>query len=318
MGAGKRLSRRLRAFTLIELLVVIAIIGVLIGLLMPAIQKVRDAAARLNCQNSLKQIGLALTSYHDTQGTFPPAIAETFSPAARDANQWMSWMGRVLPYLEQENLYKNSMAAFASQTATTRDAFKNPPHTALATVLNILRCPVDDRQYRQAYAGGLTVAFTGYLGVSGTDLRKNDGVLYWNSKVNVADILDGTSNTVIVGERPPSWDLVFGWWYAGAGQWDTSFSPTHNSGSTDVTLGASELNIKSVGIAALNACPNGPYAFGPGNINNACDQFHFWSLHPGGSNFLFGDGSVKFVSYDAAAIVPKLATRSGGETVTVP
>jgi prepilin-type N-terminal cleavage/methylation domain-containing protein/prepilin-type processing-associated H-X9-DG protein len=305
------------AFTLIELLVVIGIIGVLIGLLLPAVQKVREAAARVYCFNNLKQIGLALHSYHDTEGSFPPAIAETFDPQPRDPHQWLSWMGRIMPYIEQNALNANMEAAFASQGAGP-NPFANPPHFGFSLPLSNFRCPMDGRQYQASYADGLVVAFTGYLGVSGTNLRTNDGILYWNSRTRFADVTDGASNTLMVGERPPSWDLVFGWWYAGAGQWDTSFMPTHNSGSSDVTLGMAELNIRSVGIPEMNACPDGPYAYGPGTIKNPCDQFHFWSLHTGGSNFLMGDGSVHYFAYSAAPVMTALATRNGGESVSLP
>jgi prepilin-type N-terminal cleavage/methylation domain-containing protein/prepilin-type processing-associated H-X9-DG protein len=306
-----------RAFTLIELLVVIAIIGVLMGLLLPAVQKVREAAARMQCFNNLKQIGLALHNYHDTEGSFPPAIAETFAPQPRDPHQWLSWMGRIMPYIEQSALNANMEAAFASQ-GSSPDPFVNPPHLGFSLPLTNFRCPLDARQYQASYADGLTVAFTGYLGVSGTNLRTNDGVLYWNSRTRFADITDGTSNTLMVGERPPSWDLVFGWWYAGAGQWDYSYPQVHNSGSCDVTLGMAELNIKSNNIPQTNACPDGPYAYGPGSIRNPCDQFHFWALHTGGSNFLLADGSVHFIPYSAGAIMPALATRAGGEAAALP
>src|SRR5262245_18956461 len=101
-----------RAFALIELLVIIAIIAVLMGLLLPAVQKVRDAAYRTYCTNALKQIGLALHSYHDTTGALPPAIAERLPG---DRYRWLSWLARILPYVEQPALHANMEAAFASQ-----------------------------------------------------------------------------------------------------------------------------------------------------------------------------------------------------------
>ena len=257
------MSRR-RAMTLIEVLVVIAIIGVLIGLLLPAVQKVRSTAERIICTNSLKQIGLAVHTYHDVNGSFPPAIAETFYPKPRDKMQWVSWLARILPFVEQQAVYDNMKAAFAQQ-GSFPDPFISPPHSGLGTVLNLYRCPADGREYKATYAGGLTVAFTAYLGVNGRDLRSLDGLLYWNSNVKFLDITDGTSNTLMVGERPPSSDLVFGWWYAGAGQWDFAQSNIRNTGSSDVTLGMAEINIQANDIPQMDACPGGPYAVQTGD-----------------------------------------------------
>ncbi|HEY1376260.1 MAG TPA: DUF1559 domain-containing protein, partial [Gemmataceae bacterium] len=308
-----------RAFSLIELLVVIAIIAILIGLLLPAVQKVRSTAERMYCVNNLKQIGLALHNHHDVKGELPAAITESYpipgdpthytyvnyrtSPPSMTDYQWTSWMTRILPYVEQKAMYDNMVKAYGSQPPppmtgppSGQDPFVSPPHTGLATVMNIYKCPSDDREYKAAYADGLTVAFTAYLAVNGRNLRDIGnspfrGMMHWNSHTKLLDVTDGTSNTAMVGERPPSWDLVFGWWYAGAGQWDYNYSPLHNSGSCDVSLGMAELNIKTNGIPEMSACPTGPYSYGSGTILNPCDQFHFWSLHSGGSNFLFGDGA---------------------------
>src|SRR5207253_1385089 len=113
-----------------------------------------------------------------------------------------------------------------------------------------------------------------------------DGVLYLDSHVRWADITDGTSNTLLVGERPPSSDHRYGWWYAGWGQLKT--------GSAEMVLGVKELRDDP----KYEACSPGPYTFQAGGGGNDCDTFHFWSLHLGtGANFLFADGSVRFLHY---------------------
>jgi prepilin-type N-terminal cleavage/methylation domain-containing protein/prepilin-type processing-associated H-X9-DG protein len=302
------------AFTLIELLVVIAIIAVLIGLLLPAVQKVRDVVYRTYCTNALKHIGLGLHQYHDINGAFPPARTQS-SP--RGKYDGISWLVRILPYVERSDLHAEMEAAFASQ-GNRPNPGANPPHRGFGTVVSLYRCPADDRQYQAtivAGAGGSgssPVAFTGYLGVNGRNLRTYDGVLFWNSRVSFTDITDGTSSTLTAGERPPSSDLKAGWWYAGSGQGDGSRA----TGSADFTLGAAEL--RTLNIAPFNACPPGPYKFEPGTMQDPCDTFHFWSLHSGGSNFLFADGSVHFLNYSAAPLLPELATRNGGEAVSPP
>ena len=291
------------ALTLIELLVVIAIIAVLVGLLLPAVQKVREAAFRMQCANNLKQVGLAFHHYHDHAGALPPAFS-------RQSYFYLSWMGRLLPYTEQDGRWQQVTAGYQ---ANPRPWF-NPPHPTDA-VLPLYACPSDGRtQHPQTVTirltapgpGGfqivsLSAGLTSYLGVEGLNLNSRDGVLYAESATRLGDITDGLSQTLLAGERPPSADLEYGWWYAGPGQ--------NLTGSTDVILGARELNVSKPG------CPPGPYAFGPGSFNGACDQFHFWSPHPGGAQFLFADGSVHFLPYSAAAVLPALATRNGGEAV---
>jgi prepilin-type processing-associated H-X9-DG protein len=170
--------------------------------------------------------------------------------------------------------------------------------------LKIFACPADARSSRPSERSN--IGFTFYLGVEGTDYLAQDGVLYLDSRTKASRITDGLSNTLLVGERPPSADEVFGWWYAGTGQAD--------SGSCDMVLGVRELNVWD----GTRRCWRGPYFFSPGKVENPCDMFHFWSLHPGGANFLFADGSVRFLAYSADAIFPALATRAGGEAVEMP
>jgi prepilin-type N-terminal cleavage/methylation domain-containing protein len=286
-----------RGFTLLELLVVIGILAVLVALLVPAVQRVRDAAARTRCQNNLRQIGIALHSYHDANGSLPPGVR-----AFGADYPFMSWMTRILPYVEQEAVWKQAVAAYRMDSEFTDD----PPHP-LATVLALYGCPADPRSHQVGLArGSLPVAFTSYLGVEGRNQARKDGCLFLNSSVRLADISDGTSNTLLVGERPPSADGWFGWWCAGWGQ--------SQDGSADMVLGVRERNVYLVG-----TCPPGASIFGPGRLNNQCDALHFWSPHLGrGAHFLFADSSVHFLVYSAAPIMPALATRAGGESVDLP
>jgi prepilin-type N-terminal cleavage/methylation domain-containing protein/prepilin-type processing-associated H-X9-DG protein len=295
-----------RAFTLIELLVVMALIAVLIALLVPAVQKVRAAASRVECLNNMKQVGVALHNYHDSYHRFPPGLETSES-----APYWyLSWMARILPFVEQEPLGKTIDPEYARSmnpwgNFTQPDFGGVPPHIGLATEMEMYKCPMDTRSLVATpvdFGNGNfgTVAFTSYLGISGTKSAANDGILYCFSRVRLSDIEDGTSNTLMVGERPPSADLIFGWWYAGAGY--------DKLGTGDVIQGAREIDY-----ATGFSCPAENVGLQPGDIWNDCDQTHFWSLHPGGANFLFADGSVRFLSHEADPILPALATRAGGE-----
>ncbi|MBI1831625.1 MAG: DUF1559 domain-containing protein [Planctomycetes bacterium] len=293
------MSTKRGGVTLIELLVVIGIIAVLIALLAPAVQKVRASAARSECANNLRQVGLAVQQYHDKSRALPPGMR------VKTGMRFSSWLTQILPFVDQQNLWTTTLAAYQQAPSP----FKNPPHVGLATVIPVYVCPADSRALvpQLAARDKIMVAFTSYLGVSGKDLTTRDGVLFRDSQIRIADITDGVSNTLLAGERPASADFQFGWWYAGVGQRAT--------GSADSVLGVYEQNALPV---RAGSCAPGYYPFGPGSIGNECDMFHFWSRHPGGGHFLLADGSVRFLSYDAASILPALASRAGGESAEVP
>lgn len=293
---------RPNAFTLVELLVVIAIIATILGVLLPAVQKTRMAAARISCTNNLKQIGLALYQYHDTLGRLPPG---TTPPLKDEPFPHMGWQTRLLPFIEQQTLWKVTVTAYELAPSYPYRL----PHLGIMVPLKLFSCPADTRANDvHPTHNGLRVALTDYLGNLGTNYKTYNGVLYWGSRTRLTDITDGTSNTLLVGERPPSPDFWYGWWYAAAGQ--------DGSGSGDSVLGFRELH--ALRAPYTTGCPPGPYHFVFGNLNNMCDTFHYWSLHSGGANFLFTDGSVEFLSYAADSVLPALSTRSGGEAVSRP
>jgi prepilin-type N-terminal cleavage/methylation domain-containing protein/prepilin-type processing-associated H-X9-DG protein len=364
---GHQGIERRQGFTLVELLVVIAIIGTLIALLLPAVQKARDAGNRVRCMNHLKQIGIALHQYHDVEFSFPPAMDVTQERDAQghyvqtdghntpgDPRFYWSWMARILPYLEQENLYRQAddWTKLYPDTYTKQcwrpfggywhSPFDPPQNPALGTLVEVFTCPADARtlgpiMIDSGYGGAFRIALTEYLGVSGTNQYAHDGIFFPVAQiypeqgvygptyppVRIAAIVDGTSNTLMVGERPASSDLAYGWWFAGAGQGD-------RDGSTDIILGTNEYNIivcpgphpPQIGTWESRGGPPPPgtetafFHAGRSNLSDICDMLHYWSLHIGGANFLFADGSVHFLPYQAAPILPQLATRAGGEPVS--
>jgi prepilin-type N-terminal cleavage/methylation domain-containing protein/prepilin-type processing-associated H-X9-DG protein len=252
---------RRHGFTLVELLVVIAIIAVLIGLLVPAVQKVRESADRVNCANNLKQMGLALHNYHNDRGRFPSAS--------------LGWMNDLLPYVEQQN------------------------H---GVEVKLYECPADPRQLVANFSspfGSSQFGCTSYLGVTGSD--KRNGIFPYDFPIffpgtRIRDITDGTSNTLMVGERPPSPDLTRGLY---------GFADYYGN----------VLATRNVGFVYFDCQRSLPGIFSPGDINDKCASQHYWSLHFGGANWLFADGSVRFLPYSAGPMTIPLATKNGGEVV---
>lgn len=291
------MSRPRRGSSLIELLVVLAIISVLLGLLLSAVQQVRATAARLHCLSKLRQLALALHVRHDTHARFPPGLSLA---AEQGRYPYVGWPAFLLPYLEQSALSARINDAF-SFDPNPMDLYSCPQQQALLGVpLTVLACPADPRVPGPALIG-VPICFTSYLGVQGTNQSSRDGLLYLDSAVRLTDVTDGTSHTLLLGERPPSADQRFGWWYRGWGQ--------QKEGSAEMVLGVRERNT----IGGRYPCPPGPYHFTVGRPDNQCDMFHFWSQHPGGAGFAFADGSVRFLTYGADRVFPALATRAGGE-----
>lgn len=295
-----RFAARRTGLTLIEVLVTIAIVGLLVGLSIPAVQRVRAVASRSQCADHLRQIGIALHAYHDSQQTLPPGVS--FRDGL-DPYPWMSWLARILPYADQDGLWRQAQGAYSVSKWFEDD----PPHLDFATVMPLYSCPADYRTSQVFWIGSsFPVALTSYLGVEGRNQFRKDGVLFLDSRIRLTDITDGVSKTLMVGERPPSADGRLGWWYAGMGQ--------DADGSADAVLG-----VRETCVSIYAPCPPGSSTFGPGQINNQTDVLHYWSLHPGGgANFLFADGTVHFLIYSAAPLMPALASRAGREAVSLP
>jgi len=304
------------AFTLIELLVTIAIISILIGLLLPAVQKVREAASRLKCTNNLHQIGLALHGYHDAMNGLPPgyAAAGPYFDGANDTAPGWGWAAYILPYMEQGNLARS--IDFTQPVEASANA------GAVQTPLSLFVCPSD-----QTPPGPFAVndpfgkpvarlAPSSYAACVGGDesevtAQAGQGAFYRNSRTRFTDITDGLSETILVGER--AWSNAEGVW-AGA-----------PSGAV-LTRGRHNPNPGSPG--AFLAAP--ALVLAHSHLNNATSDTDgglddFSSNHIGGSNFLFADGSVHFIrsipgdtaaGYSADGVAfQALGTRAGGEVV---
>jgi prepilin-type N-terminal cleavage/methylation domain-containing protein len=313
LGLGKQLRRK-QGFTLVELLVVIAIIGVLVALLLPAVQAAREASRRSQCTNNLRQLAIGLHNYHDTHQAFPinymPRAGSTYS-----------WMQGILPYIEQGSLYNQIVIGGANSLAANQ--------TVAGTVVKTFRCPSDGLTKNgiitNASDGGGTKAGTNYkvsCGANwmwtitntnnarwpndGNGLQHCDGLMCSNAQggqpIPAGDLMknltrmtlvtDGTSNTFAIGEAVPAWS-AWSWWY--------------NQNAAVATC-ALPLNYRK-GIDKLDQ-------FATSWQRN----YSFFSLHPSGANFAMCDASIRFVpdnidtpTYRALATIEAGDTISGGQ-----
>ncbi|WP_425617973.1 DUF1559 domain-containing protein [Anatilimnocola sp. NA78] len=266
-----------RGFTLVELLVVIAIIGVLVALMLPAVQSAREAARRIQCTNNQKQWVLAMHTYHDSHLTLPSGA---YRPAAAHVHAYL-WRASLLPNLEQGNLFSKINYTIPSCYQAAYEAGPNNPGDKSVAVYH---CPSDPNAKKTYFWAGSNHMPTNYMGVSGGKYATSfDGSLYKFSQVRFQHFKDGMSNSVITGERGVPRNLMWGWALCGESDQDAYLS-------------------MALGISA------GQDNASTSNLNK------FWSYHSGGTLFGLADGSVRFLSYstDFNSLVA-LATIDGGE-----
>jgi prepilin-type N-terminal cleavage/methylation domain-containing protein len=291
-------------FTLIELLVVIAIIAVLIGLLLPAVQKVREAASRASCQNNLHQIGVALHNYHDTQGSFPSGYLCPKPQANVDyTSPGWGWAALLLPYIEQGNLSRQINFALP---------IEDPSNLAARTLtLKLYVCPSDRSTgvftiFNKSNAALTQAATNSYAACHGVgidldeELDDFNGMFSRNSRVRFADVTDGTGYTIAIGER-------------GAFFTQASWAGAVSFGSTRITPGAPVANP-----AVIEDAPTQVLAhIDVETINDPRgDPEDFFTPHTAVAMFLFADGSVRSVSIATPlSVLQAISTRDGGETV---
>lgn len=317
LSVQNKIAGRRSAFTLVELLVVIAIIGILMGLLLPAVQMAREAARRTQCQNNLRQLGLAAHNYESAHQHFPPGwtVFDSVATEAEEEQPGYSWGYYLLPNLEQSNLYDRFDRSLPVD---------DPSHVALLdTYLSMFTCASDVGAQHQILGGGhehhehfvfdedddddhdhdddydgnidddgeplFSVGKSNYVGVFGTEevsehVVESSGMFYRNSNLRIAEVLDGTSNTFLLGERSSE---------KGVSLWS---GVVHEARSPLARV--------------VGSCDHLP--------NTQDHHFEdFSSHHPQGANFVLVDGSTKLFNQDmSASVYSAMATRKGREPIS--
>jgi prepilin-type N-terminal cleavage/methylation domain-containing protein/prepilin-type processing-associated H-X9-DG protein len=288
-----------RAFTLVEVLVVIAIIGLLVALLLPAIQSSREASRRLQCTNNLKQIGLALLNYESSHKVFPPGYVSQFDASGTDTGPGWGWAAMILPQMDESPIH--NVIHFDLP-------IEHPMNGVRVAVINTYLCPSED--FRHVWQAKRTdgspiceVAESNYVAMFGTTEPgvDGDGMFFRNSKIKISDITDGTSKTIAAGERTHQ---------LGRATWVGSV--------TNAVLFPEDDNTQAQGVPETGAGMTLGHAgegIGPGATGGDVNQFY--SLHGQGANFVFADGHVSILpsSMDPLSF-QALATRAGNETIS--
>jgi len=290
-GFAMRIFRRRRGFTLIELLVVIAIIAILVALLLPAVQQAREAARRSQCKNNLKQIGIGLHNYHGVHTVLPPGWVNTRptnNAAARDVSAW-AWSAFILPHTDLATLSETLRVGEDFPRGAASDPLRL---SEMKIPLPSFRCPSDTSPNLNNLTGNRDInlatdediATSNYIGVNNSrDLRRNEasdqdnnnqgahGPFFRNSKIRFRDMLDGTTNILMVGERARKIENTQCW---AATVFAVDNVDEDNAGLADIVgCGRREIN------AQTTIC-----------------RRTFSSFHIGGAHFCLGDGSVRFIS----------------------